>query len=90
MTVETKKYQIIKRITEIEDEALLTKLESLLNDYSQDNGALLSLVKPIRKKLDIEVLKKEQNYQGVDQKEVDQLIEEIDLQEPLEELLEMI
>lgn len=90
MTVETKKYQIIKRITEIEDEALLTKLESLLNDYSQDYGALLSLVKPIRKKLDIEVLKKEQNYQGVDKKEVDQLIEEIDLQEPLEELLEMI
>ena len=40
--------------------------------------------------LDIEQLKKEQNYRGFDKKEVDRLIKEINIQEPIEELLEMI
>jgi hypothetical protein len=90
MTVETKKYKLIEKITSLQDEEVLNKLELVLNEYSRGNLILMEIVKPIREKLDIEQLKKEQNYQGFDKEEVDRLIKEIDLQEPIEELLEMI
>ena len=90
MTVETKKYKLIERITSLQDEEVLNKLELVLNEYSRGNLILMEIIKPIREKLDIEQLKKEQNYQGFDKEEVDRLIKEIDLQEPIEELLEMI
>ena len=90
MTVETKKYKLIERITSLQDEEVLNKLELVLNEYSRGNLILMEIVKPIREKLDIEQLKKEQNYQGFDKEEVDRLIKEIDLQEPIEELIKMI
>jgi hypothetical protein len=90
MTLETKKYKLIEKITSLKDEEVLNKLELVLNEYSRGNLILMEIVKPIREKLDIEQLKKEQNYQGFDKEEVDRLIKEIDLQEPIEELLEMI
>ena len=90
MTVETKKYKLIEKITSLQDEEVLNKLELVLNEYSRGNLILMDIVKPIREKLDIEQLKKEQNYQGFDKEEIDRLIKEIDLQEPIEELLKMI
>ena len=90
MTVETKKYKLIEKITSLQDEEVLNKLELVLNEYSRGNLILMEIVKPIREKLDIEQLKKEQNYQGFDKEEVDRLIKEIDLQEPIEKLVEMI
>ena len=90
MTVETKKYKLIEKITSLQDEEVLNKLELVLKEYSKGNLILMDIVKPIREKLDIEQLKKEQNYQGFDKEEIDRLIKEIDLQEPIEKLLEMI
>lgn len=90
MTVETKKYKLIEKITSLQDEEVLNKLELVLDEYSRGNLILMDIVKPIREKLDIEQLKKEQNYQGFDKEEVDRLIKEIDLQEPIEELIKMI
>lgn len=90
MTVEAKKHQIIQKITEINDESLLDKLESILNEYLHGESVLFELIKPMREKLDIEALKKEQDYQGFDENEVNSLIKEIDFKEPLEELLETI
>ena len=87
MTVETKKNQIIQKITEINDESLLNKLESILNEHLRGESVLFELIKPMREKLDIEALKKEQDYQGFDENEVNSLIKEIDFKEPLEELL---
>ena len=44
----------------------------------------------MREELDIEQLKLEQNYKGFNKEEVDQLIKEIDIQEPIEDLLRMV
>lgn len=90
MTVQAKKYQIIEQITHIEDEQLLDQLQHLLEANQSDHSILSSLIKPIREKLDIEQLKMEQNYKGFDKKEVEYLIKEADIQEPIEELLSMI
>ncbi len=90
MTVQAKKYHIIERITHIDDEKLLDKLEVLIKDYKPVDDALFGLVKPLREKLDIEQLKVEQNYSGFDPEEVEKIIQEMDIREPLDELLEMI
>ena len=48
------------------------------------------LIKPIREKLDIETLIKEQNYKGADKKGIDNLIDEMAIEEPIGDLLKMI
>jgi len=89
MTVETKKYKLIEKITSLQDEEVLNKLELLLKEYSSGNAILMEIVKPMREELDIEQLKLEQNYKGFNKEEVDQLIKEINIQEPIEDLLRM-
>ena len=90
MTVETKKYKLIEKITSLQDEEVLNKLELLLKEYSSGNAILMEIVKTMREELDIEQLKLEQNYKGFNKEEVDQLIKEIDIQEPIEDLLRMV
>jgi len=63
MTLETRKYNLIKLITGLEDELLISKLEALLQEFSDGDSILMQLNKPMREKLDIEQLMKEQNYQ---------------------------
>jgi hypothetical protein len=62
MTIEAKKYHLIEQIMAIQEEALLNRLEILLNNLTQENQALLKLIQPTREKLDIEQLAQEQNY----------------------------
>jgi len=74
----------------LQDEDILKKVELLLDSSKNVDSMVESLLKPIKEKIDIEQLKKEQNYQGFDKKEIDRLIKEIDLQEPLEDLINII
>ena len=46
--------------------------------------------KPIKEKLDLEEIKREQNFEEVDKEEIAALIKEADIQEPIEELLQMV
>lgn len=62
MTIEAKKYHLIEQIMAIQEEALLNRLEILLNNLTQENQALSKLIQPTREKLDIEQLAQEQNY----------------------------
>lgn len=48
---------------------------------------LKKLARPIRAKLDLEELKREQNWKPVNREEFDRLVKEIDIQEPLEQLI---
>jgi len=48
------------------------------------------LIKPIKENLDIDILIKEQNYKGADKKEIDNLIEDMAIEEPIGDLLKMI
>ncbi len=49
------------------------------------------LAKPMRKTLDVEAIKREQGWKGYHDKEkMDRLIKEMDIQEPIEELLAML
>ena len=90
ITIETKKQEVINKLTNIADQDLLDRIDRLIDDFQAEDTGLGNLAKPMRDTLDIEQLKIEQNYQGFDSTKTDQLIKEIDLQEPLEELLDMI
>ncbi|MCB0610768.1 MAG: hypothetical protein H6562_24910 [Lewinellaceae bacterium] len=91
MTLETRKYQLIERITGIQDKFLISKLEEILTKNSGENSDILSqLVKPLDENLDIDKLIKEQGFTGIDRSKFDRLINEIDIQEPIEDLLKMI
>ena len=90
MTIEARKYQLIEEITRVTDEHLLNKFEQVLKEYTQSLDSIGHLVKPIRDKTDVDQLVKAQKYQGVDQAKLDQLINDINIEEPIENLLEML
>lgn len=90
MTIEARKYQLIEEIMRLSDEQVLEKFEHILKEYHDALGAIKHLVKPTKEKTDIDQLMKEQGYKGVDKAKIEKLIEEMDIEEPLEELLEML
>lgn len=47
-------------------------------------------IKPLRKDLTLDQLLAEQQFKGFDRQELDSLIEEINIQEPIEELLALL
>lgn len=51
---------------------------------------LEQLAKPIRPYFDLEEMKREQGYQPINKAELEELIKELDIQEPLEDLLAML
>ena len=90
MTKEARKYKLIQMITGIDDELIISKLEALLSQISEDDKILLNVAKPLREKLNIDDLISEQNYKHPIQGEIDEIIKEANIEEPIEELLEMI
>ena len=79
MQTETIKLSLIRQIMETNDTAELQKIGSAIKKIQSGNHSFQHLVKSTRKRLDIETIKKEQNYLPVDKKVFHQKIEELDL-----------
>jgi hypothetical protein len=90
MQTETMKLSLIRQIMETNDTAELKKIDSAIKKIQSEDNSFQHLVKPTRRRLDIEAIKKEQNYLPVDKKVLHQKIRELDLKEPIEQLLAMI
>ncbi len=90
MQEETIKLNLIKQIMEMHDTGKLKKVDSAIHKIIAEEEVLRALAKPMRTKLSIEELKKEQNFQPVDKKEFFKKIDELDVEESIEELLAMI
>jgi len=92
MTIEALKLGIIDKIRSLgnEDVHKLKKLEATLKEMWPEEDIIKKLSKPIRKKIDIEELKREQNFKPINKKEFFQKIDELNIEEPLEELIRMI
>jgi len=90
--IEALKLDLIKKIMELDDPSNLAAIAAAITGFHRrdDEDVLRKLAKPMRKKLDIEELKWEQNWQPVDKEKFFLKIKELDVQESLEELLEMI
>jgi hypothetical protein len=91
-SLEVLKQNLNFRITKIDKEESLRQIEKVIDlvEHSpnkKQSELLKKLAKPMRKKLDLEELKREQNWKPIDRKEFDRLVMELDIQEPLEQLL---
>jgi len=85
--------QIIEFLEDLEDVRLYD--EGIVDDdpgipADEAFEILENLHKPMRDKLNIEQLKKEQNFKPIDKAEFFQKIDELNIEEPLEDLLAMI
>ena len=93
MTLIQRKYELIRRITELQDEGKLARLEAVVADQAPAEdlrSRFPEIFKPTRKTIDLETLKREQNWQGFDREAFERDIEELDMQEPIEDLLAML
>jgi len=92
MNIEALKLEIIDKIKSAGDDDIhkLKKLEATIKEMWPDDDVLKRLHKPMRKTTDVEEIKREQNYKPIDKKEFFKKIEELDIEEPLEELIDMI
>ena len=90
LNLDSRKQQLIQRIAQIKEEKHFLMLERYMTDIEQENTDLEAIFKPVKKTITVEELIEEQNYTGIDKAKMDRLIEEMDIQEPLEDLLEML
>ena len=87
MTIEKLKYEILAEIVKTNDEAILNSIKEMLQKVSSDNDLFNRIVKPTREKITVEDLIREQNHKGFDRTRFDKLVKELDIQDPIEELL---
>jgi DnaJ-domain-containing protein 1 len=85
--IAAQKDYLIKLISAIDDEAALARFRELLEKMRGQDDLTALLVKHIPETLDVEAIKRRQNWKGVDRAKWDRLIEEMDIQEPVETLL---
>jgi len=93
--------QLIAKIMEMpKDERLITKLEKVISihtidfaldkDYQQVSEELAPYIVEIEEDFDLDKIKAEQGYTHFNLKEMDKIVDRIDIQEPFEELLEIL
>lgn len=87
---DTLKVHIISQIMEMRDAYFLAKLDKLIQEVKEEADILQRLAKPRRKKLDIEALKKAQGFTNFNIQKMNELRQSIDLQEPIETLMQML
>ena len=87
--IDNRKIKLIQEIALIRSEIEIYELEKTLKllKLKSKHG---NIFKELRRTISVEDLKKEQDYKGIDRAEFDKLVEELDIQEPLEELLLML
>lgn len=92
MNIETLKLELINKIKSVsaDDGDKLKKLETTIEEMWPDFNILKKLEKPMRKKIDVEEIKREQNFKPIDKEAFFKKIDELNIEEPLEKLIEMI
>ena len=92
MPLEALKLELIRKIMDEQDESRLHAIEATLAaaHQSDQEELLRRIAKPTRRKLDIEELKREQNWRPIDKESFFKKIEDLAIEEPLDELIEMI
>jgi hypothetical protein len=85
-----RKYDLIDKIIHLQNHHVLNEIETLLRVVERQSladDAFKKILKPTKKTLDIELLKYEKGYKGVNRKRFNNLVKELNITEPVEELL---
>lgn len=88
-SIDALKISLINRISALSNEEMLRELEQILmpRESANPSDILYRIARPMPKKLDIDALILKQHFKGVNRAKFDQLIQKINIQEPLEQLL---
>lgn len=84
--IQERKYNLIQQIVLLQNEKLLSQLEAQINQEHLWN----KVVRPTRKGITVETLIKEQNYKPVSKEKFFEQANQIQITEPLDELLAML
>ena len=90
MNIEARKNQLLNAIARIKDEEVIALLEKMIIQTDKDYKNLYHLIKPLKKELNIDDLKKEQNFTSFDRAKFDKLCNEIQIEESIEDLLNQL
>jgi hypothetical protein len=96
MNLEAKKWNVVQMIASIDNEAIIDEISAKIiqlipEEKEPTESTLLSkYAVQIEEKIDLEKLKKEQNFEGVDAQKMDRLAKEADIEESIDELFEML
>jgi hypothetical protein len=72
-------------------ESIHVLIDKDVQDKVEETTDLLKIInRPIKKRLDIEALKKERNYKGINRARFNQLVKEINILEPIDLLLSQL
>lgn len=89
--INEKKIRLASWILALQDEAFLDYLEKILSFFPvEKSGIWQETVKPIREHQSVEEMIQEQHYKGFDREAFERSIKEMDVQEPIEELLKSL
>ena len=89
-SIAERKYHLIQLISSIEDEKVLVQIQEELEAIRRKEELLAQITKPMKKTLDVEEMKREQNWKPVDIEELQEIIKQMDIQEPIELLLSQL
>jgi hypothetical protein len=97
MSAAEKKLEILERLMRLPYNEKWERLELVVEDIEKDIIAtktpeelLAEFAKPRKKNIDITALIEAQNYQGYNSERADKLVEAMDIEEPIEDLINMI
>jgi hypothetical protein len=83
--------QLLSALNSMNLESVHVVVEETVNHKSKNGKDLLvSLHRPIAKKLDLDALKKERNYKGVNRERFNKLVKEINITEPIDLLISQL
>jgi len=87
--IDQKKLDLIKQIADINSVLDIEQLEKQVKLMKMKEKHQ-HIFKDLKENMTVEQLKQEQNFKGIDRKEFDNLVHQLDIQEPFEELLLML
>ncbi len=91
INLNTRKYELISQVMQIEKEQNVRLIEDFFSKlfYKSINKQKYEddIFKPMRENISIEEMLKEQNYKGFDRNNFNNLVKELNIQEPIEDLL---
>ena len=82
-----KKLEFIREVSGIEDEKTLAELVAAYRKITGELKTSNKQVRPIRQKFDADAIRRRRGRSGHDKAQIMQLIREMDVQEPIEQLL---
>lgn len=91
MTIAIRKIDLAKRLLDEEDEKILDRIDSILTDRSLTDEELVDkYTMKLEEDFDLEAFFKSQGKKQYNSEEMSRLAEEINITEPLEDLLKML